>query len=58
MATIRPRVAVFHIHSLNHDWQTPSSLYQTASNRQLVPLSIRGAQIRLEIEQEKSVFRE
>jgi predicted 3-demethylubiquinone-9 3-methyltransferase (glyoxalase superfamily) len=32
MATIRPRVAVFHIHSLNHDWETPSSLYQTASD--------------------------
>jgi hypothetical protein len=31
MATIRPHVAVFHIHSLNHDYTTASSNYQTAS---------------------------
>jgi hypothetical protein len=31
MATIRPRVAVFHIHSLNHDQPIASSHSQTAS---------------------------
>jgi hypothetical protein len=35
MATIRPRVAVFHIHSLNHHQPPTSSYYQTASYSEL-----------------------
>jgi len=31
MAAIRPRVAVFNIHSLNHNRAVDSSYFQTAS---------------------------